>query len=219
MIITIDGPVASGKSSAAKLLAKRLGFYYLQTGLLYRAVAYILLEKQGKRVEDFYQLRAKDLTFTVDLSYAYIQDDVCITYAGENITEFLSCASMDQPASLVSANAYVRQALLPIQRSVAAQYSLVADGRDCGSVVFPQAPYKFFVTASLEKRALRLYNDQKRQGEFQNLQEVMLAIKERDQRDMQRKVAPLHVPQGAIVIDNSEMTLQATVEQMFSYIS
>lgn len=209
MIITIDGPVASGKSSVAKVLAKELNIYYLYTGLLYRAVAYLL---KGH----FEAITPERLTFIKDLSYDYGkdagEDRPYLFYQKEEITQHLYDAKLDQPASIVSVNKHVRDALLDLQRDVAKRYDIIADGRDCGTVVFPQAEHKFYLTASPQVRAQRLMLDEKRGVMERDLEKVKAELEERDKRDREREVAPLTIPQGATIIDNSELTLQQTID-------
>lgn len=227
MIITIDGPVASGKSSTAQALAKELKFYYLYTGLLYRAVAYLLQKKLEKEqsgevtIHDFSRavdrLTERQLEFVKDVSYDYGEDgddsSPYLFYGEENITAKLSLASLDQPASIVSANKFVRDALLPVQRAVSKRYDIVADGRDCGTVVFPDADYKFYLTSSVDVRVERLMLDKTRGEISQDRETIKAELEERDKRDQEREVAPLKIPEGAIIVDNSELTQEETVNK------
>ncbi len=219
MIITIDGPAASGKSTIAKLVAKRLTIYYLQTGLLYRAIAYLLMTTFNRKPEHFDNLEPKDLGFIRDLFYDYAEGSGHVSYKGDNITAHLFDVSVDQPASLVSANPHVREALLGFQRHIAIKHDLVAEGRDCGSVVFPLANYKFFLTASLEVRARRVIADTKRGDVTLTLEEAKAEIAARDKRDTTRKVAPLTMPEDGIRIDNSNLSIEATVDEFMRHIA
>ncbi len=215
IVITIDGPAASGKSSVAKMIAQRLGFYYLYTGLLYRAVAYVLVQQQFRGVAP---KDAADIVIPSDLSmikkivYSYSNGEPRVAYDGQDISPYLCDASFDQPASVVSANKAVRQALLDVQRNVAQHYDLVADGRDCGTVIFPNATIKFFLTADAHTRAVRLFNDRKRAYSTMSVDQIKELLIERDNRDQARAVAPLVVPDGAMVIDSSHLSLEQTVE-------
>lgn len=229
MIITIDGPVASGKSSVAKALAKELDMYYLYTGLLYRAVAYLLIKEKG---EDFAQeLSPEGLEFVKDLSYDYGKNGEparpYIFYKNEEITKHLYDRSLEQSASIVSANENVRAALLETQRNIAKKYDIVADGRDCGSVVFPEADYKFYLTADADTRAKRLLLDEKRSNLDRSIQPekkalLLKTVKEelerRDKRDRERDVAPLVISEGAIVIDNSKFSQRETINKFLACI-
>lgn len=210
MIITIDGPVASGKSSVARLVAQRLGFFYLNTGLLYRAVAYVFLEKYNNiPTQELVDSEVFDITS--HMHYVYDGAIARILFDGVDITDLLSATTLDQPASLLSAIPSVRAALLAVQRACAAKYNVVADGRDCGTVVFPNADYKFYLEASLAERARRLMADSKRKGQPSTLADATIAIKQRDARDMQRAIAPLRVPDDAFVIDSTALSLKEVV--------
>jgi cytidylate kinase len=208
VVITIDGPVASGKSTIAQALAKHLGFYYLYTGLLYRAVAYIQ--------DQFKDLHG--LNVIKDITYEYRGSKPHILYKSNDITHFLYDASLDQKSSIVSADPDVRAALLPIQHAVASKYNILADGRDCGTVVFPDATVKIFLTADLETRSWRLFNDNKRTYAGMTFEEVHAALVERDNRDQSRPVAPLRIPDNALIIDNSRMTREQTIETFLKLI-
>jgi cytidylate kinase len=212
-IITIDGPAASGKSSIAQALAQKLGYYYLYTGLLYRAVAYIVTHIQKSAT------LPEDLTFIGDISYEYHDGKPHVFYKGQDITSFLQDGTLDQQASIVSANMQVRQALLQVQRAVANNYDIIADGRDCGSVVFPDADVKFFLTADVTTRATRLFNDPKRKNTTMTFEQIRDGLVERDDRDQSRAVAPLTIPDGAVVIDNSKMDLQQTIDEFLDVIA
>ncbi len=218
MIITIDGPTASGKSTIAQMLAKKLGFYYLNTGMLYRALAYLLMKECDFLEQDFSDPSERDLLICLDpdrLIYCYESDGLIkITFNGSDITPFLKTSIIDRAASLLSAHPRVREVLLDFQRRFAKKHSLVVEGRDIGSIVFPNANVKFFLTASIEERARRWKVDRAARGEQFSLQESIEKISERDTRDMQRTCCPLITPEGAIVIDNTGLTREQTVQRM-----
>lgn len=223
MIITIDGPTASGKSSIAKLLAARLGIHCLNTGLLYRAFAYLLKQRYGKSLLDegcFGPLNIddQDLTMINHVRYEYIENKPTVFYQEQDITQHLFDDTISQLASMVSAYAHVRQRLLPLQRDIAEKYDVIADGRDCGTVVFPDADFKFYLTASVDVRAQRRFSDFQKLGSSLGLEAVVNNLKERDERDMHREVAPLVVPPGAIVIDSSDMTIDQTIKAFLKVI-
>jgi len=219
MIITIDGPAGSGKSVVSKALAKELNIYYLYTGLLYRVVAYLLINKFRKKVFELNKITEKDLDFISKISYEYIADDPQIFYENENITQNLYNSSLDQPASIVSAQKDVRDRLLDLQRDIAKKYDIIADGRDCGSVVFSKADYKFYLVASLDERAKRIYSDEKRNNGLDlTLQKVKEELEVRDKRDRERDIAPLIIPNNAIVIDNSNLSQEDTIKEFLRFI-
>ncbi|MCK4265585.1 (d)CMP kinase [Candidatus Babeliales bacterium] len=218
MIITIDGPAASGKSTVARVLASKLNSYYLETGLLYRAVAYILIEKNNKAFEDFKTLSEEDLNFISDISYKYINGSARIFFHKEDITDLLHSSVSSKGASIVSAVKNVRRALLELQRDISKHYDIVADGRDCGSVVFPDADYKFFLTASLEVRAKRAFSDSKRKNKDFSLEDIKKSLAARDKRDKEREISPLIIPKDAVVVDNSELDADETIEEFLKHI-
>lgn len=220
MIITIDGPVASGKSSVAKMLAERLGFYHINTGLLYRAVAYLLQKNWGiDNPADLTVLPPAGLDFIERITYTIVQGQPVVAFDGVNLTSFLKAPEVDQPSSVVSANPEVRERLLEVQRTIGRLYDIIADGRDCGSVVYPYADYKFFLTASLEVRAQRMADFIYHQtGAKQDLAVVKEQIVQRDKRDAERAVAPLQIPKDALVVDNGAMTIEQTVQAMLDVV-
>lgn len=222
MIITIDGPTASGKSTTAQLLAHKLGFSYLNSGFLYRAFAFILMHEKGYTLKNLNTLTDDDIrAIHIDLlSYTRdIRGNPCIQYNGQDITRHLkSSPDIDQASSIISAYPLVRKLLLDVQREIGKKQDLVIDGRDAGSVVFPNAEFKFYLTAALETRALRWMHDQMLRGKSMSLQEAIRQLQIRDERDMTRSVAPLEIPRGAMVIDNGDYTLQETVELVYRQI-
>ena len=218
MIITIDGPVGSGKSSVAKELAEKLNIYYLNTGMLYRAIAYILINIFGKKVEELDKISQKDIEFIPKISYEYIGKEPKISFEDKNLTKELFHPLIEKASSIISAKKEVREKLLELQRSLAQKYDLVAEGRDCGSVVFPHADYKFFLTADVESRARRVVTDKKRANEDMDMQKVKAELEARDKRDEERKVSPLTIPDNAIVIDNSKMNKEETIKEFLRFI-
>lgn len=220
MIITIDGPVASGKSSIAKELGKRLGLFYLNTGLLYRAVAYILVHELRKSVKlDVpFEVAPEELSFIKDIRYEFIENEPHLFFKDEDISAFLSDASYGQIASIVSSSKSVRESLLNVQRNIGEKYNIVADGRDCGSVVFPKADYKFFLTANVDSRVRRVLSDPSRKVEDKDYACVKQEVETRDKRDEERAVSPLIVPNDAIFIDNSSLDFEQTIQTFLRYI-
>jgi cytidylate kinase len=221
MIITIDGPVASGKSTVAQLLAKKLGFYYLYTGFLYRGIAYVLVKHYGYDETSLPQLKPEDVDTIVhkqDFEYRYEQGKPKIIYNGVDISAELKSKDVDNWSSLISALPFVRHAVFEYQVRIGQKYDVVAEGRDMATVVFPQAQYKFFLTASDDVRAKRWQSMQAKRGEQYSYEESLKTIRERDQRDASRAHSPLMQAPDATLIDNSSMDIDQTVQAIEGYI-
>ena len=218
IIITIDGPAASGKSTVARMLAKKFSFYYLSSGLLFRALVYILVHHFNYSKEQLLQPHQDDLKKALDLKrFSYQYDATAqeqILFDGINITRFLKDKEISDYASLIATNELVRDALATLQHQIAQNHNLVAEGRDMGSVIFPYADVKFFLTASLQARALRWVKDRQGKGITISLEQAGKEIEERDERDSVRSIAPLQIPEGAIVIDDSDLTPEQVVQKM-----
>ncbi|NDD54005.1 cytidylate kinase, partial [bacterium] len=177
-------------------------FNQLNTGLLYRAVAYLRGRDASSQLSDI----------IAGLRYTFDDHKPLIYWREELLSqELLYTPSIDQGASLLSADPAVRQALLPVQRALAAGHNVIADGRDCGSVVFPSADVKIFLTASVLVRAQRLMHAADRQYEGMTLEAIMEQVRVRDERDKTRAIAPLIVPPTAVVIDSSDLNFEQTV--------
>jgi CMP/dCMP kinase len=220
MIITIDGPTASGKSTLARQLAEKLHYYYLNTGLLYRALAYLLLENKKYTYDMLTSPKMEDVREFVDadrLRYTYGYT-AHITFDGSDITGYLKDAYLDRATSLVSGVGIVRELLLDFQRVLAQKNNIVAEGRDTGSVVFADADYKFYLTADVVVRARRWQEMQQVRGNNITHEESVKSIIERDDRDSKRTIAPLVIPQGATVIDNSLMSQEETLDAFLQVI-
>jgi cytidylate kinase len=222
MIITIDGPSASGKSTAAYKLACDLNYMYLNTGLLYRACAYALVNDFNYSPELLIQPRSEDVDAVIaakKINYDFASTTGAVLfYDGVMITQILKKSPYDKWASVVSADSYVRGALLSLQRMIAKTNNVIAEGRDCGTVVFPNAQHKFFMTASLDARANRWLNDQRIRGTHLTFEEAQALLLERDERDTNRDAAPLRVPESAYVIDSSKLSCQEVVNLLKEYI-
>jgi cytidylate kinase len=214
MIITIDGPTASGKSSIARMLAQDLSCYYLYSGLLYRALGYLLTRDYSYSLAQLSTPSLHDVTLILNkLVYSYAPaTGAVVTFGNEHLTPCLKTPEVDQYAATVSAHPLVREAILQFQRSLAQYNDLIADGRDCGTVVFPQAEHKFFLTASLEVRAWRWQQDQVRAGKSLDFAACLEAVAARDGKDTSREHSPLIIAPDAQVIDNSGMNLVQTLE-------
>jgi CMP/dCMP kinase len=218
MIITIDGPVASGKSTVSRILARELGDYYLCSGLLYRALGYLLINRYGYTLETITHVTDTDITNCLDpdrFVYCYAPDtQERIFFDRVDITAYLKDRFMDKVSSVISVNERVRRAITTIQRHIGSQYDLVIDGRDVGSVVFPYAEVKFFITASVEIRADRWRKDQEKYGNHFSHDDAVAIITDRDERDKNRTIAPLIIPHNAIIIDTSDLDVMQTIKKM-----
>ena len=208
IIITIDGPAGAGKSTVAREVAKKVGLPYLDTGAIYRSVAYIC-NKNGISPDDNAHLLEALKNFKILMTQDKIFADSI------DVTTAIRTHEIDQLVSPYAANATVRANLLDLQRSQA-ENGLVADGRDMGTCVFPDATLKIFLTASAETRAKRRYLERKEKGEAPDYEEILKDVNRRDNYDMNREVAPLIPAQGAWILDSSDMTRQEVVEQIAS---
>lgn len=204
-VITIDGPAGAGKSSVAKAVARELGINYLDTGAIYRAIALILYESEVRAVDDYIMREALSKIKIELRGREVLVNDFDVT--GEIRTPMV-----DELASMYSAVPSVRKALLSLQKEQEKHGSIVAEGRDVGSVVFPEAMAKFFLTASPEARAKRRYTERIAKGKPADYGEILKAIIERDKNDSTREVSPLTIPEGAIFVDTSDMTEDEAVK-------
>ena len=215
-IITIDGPAGAGKSTVSKAVAKKLGYIYLDTGALYRALAYKAL-KVKTSIDD--QSALSDLCSSTKVALKYIDGKLKVYLDGEDIGGKIRTEEVGLAASKISTYAVVRESLLNLQREVGANGGLVAEGRDMGSVVFPHADYKFYLDASMEERTKRRQKellDKSSLAEYSSIQKDMIV---RDKQDKQRQLAPLKVPDGAIIFDSTEMSVAQVVEKIIYYVS
>ncbi len=222
MIITIDGPTASGKSTVAYAVAKTLGFYYLPTGWLYRAVSYLLKKNYGYTDAMLANPAMEDLVCCLDpkrLVYSYdVSTGGKLSFDTIDITSFLKDYTIDNAVAIISPVVHVRELVAQAQRHFAQQHDSVIEGRDSGSVVFPQADYKFYLTASLPVRAARWQKDQEKRGNVFSLAQAEEQVEERDKKDRERAHSPLVVPRNAIEIDSSFLNLEETIQKFLGYI-
>ncbi len=222
MIITIDGPSSSGKSTVARRLADDLGFVYLNTGLFFRALAYCLISECNYTDDRLSCPHNEDINTVLTgdrIVYKYTpKTGPLIICHGRDITPFLKSPQVDRSSSIVSAYPAVRKAVQTLEYNVARENNVVAEGRDLGTVVFPQAEYKFYLTAPVDVRAKRWQQSQERRGMHVTFGEALKELTERDGRDATREVDPLAVPPGAHVIDNAHLSIDQTVKRIRSYI-
>ena len=210
--IAIDGPAGAGKSTIARRLAKELGFYYVDTGAIYRTVAYFL---------DLWGVSPKDIdgvTRYIDeltVGIEYDEDGAQhMIMNGMDVTGDIRTQDISQKASLVSAHAVVRDMLLDMQRDVAKQHDVIMDGRDIGTVVLPKATVKIFLTASPEVRAKRRCEEMLAKGQKAKYEQVLKDIQQRDYQDTHREVAPLKMCRDSVKVDTSEMDIEQVIEHI-----
>jgi cytidylate kinase len=217
-VVAIDGPAGTGKSSATKRLSEALGFVHVDTGALYRAIAFLLLERKKKTGEEPSAQDASELARAVHLEFKRIlgKNPANRIFAnGTDVTEFIRTAEVSMMASQVSAVPEVRAALLGLQRRMGCQGRAILEGRDIGTVIFPDADVKFFLTASVDERAKRRLAELEAAGsDAPSFEEVKAQISARDKGDSTRAVAPLKRAPDAIELDTSRMTLDEVVAWM-----
>jgi CMP/dCMP kinase len=215
MIITIDGPAGSGKSTAARKLAARLGIAYLDTGAMYRAIAMAALQKcVPLKDEDALVMVAREAVIELDCGPTHTR----VLLNGNDVSEAIRSMAVNQATSYVARLAEIRRMLVEKQRAIGKHLgSVVTEGRDQGSVVFPDADIKFFLDASIEKRAMRRYQELMADGEDASYEQIMENLKQRDGNDC-CQWAPLLEPQTAIHIDTTQMTIQEVIDRLLGEI-
>ncbi len=213
-VLTIDGPSGAGKGTVSRAVAKKLGWNYLDSGSIYRSLAIAAL-KQAADLEDEAAIAGIAQAMVLEFDCG---DELIVKLNGEDITAQLGLESTGNAASIVAALPEVRRVLLQKQKDFKQLPGLVADGRDMGTVVFPEAKNKVFLTASAVERANRRYKQLIEKGIDANLAQITSEIEERDRRDMERKSAPLAMASDALYIDSSDMALNAVIEEVLNLI-
>ena len=208
-VIAIDGPSASGKGTVAQMLARALGFHYLNSGALYRTVALAALES-GADLED--ELTLRDIAMNLMAKF----EGESVQLGGRDVTDLLRSEAVSLTASRIAGYAAVRAALLDRQRAFRRAPGLIADGRDMGTVVFPDATLKIFLTASAEERAQRRYKQLIDKGMDATMATLLQDIRERDERDSSRAAAPLRQSADAVPLDTTRMSVEEVVEQVLA---
>ena len=209
-VITIDGPTASGKGTVAARVAQKLGFHYLDSGALYRLCAYKALKEEIDLADEAHLAQTAQALSPVFEGGKIFLDE-------EDVTDKIRAEAVGVAASKVAALPRVREALLDVQKRSRRLPGLVADGRDMGSVIFPDAPLKVFLTASAQARAQRRFNQLKEKGIVANIDTLTRDLEERDRRDMQRAVSPLAPAKDAKILDSSNLTIEETVGQVLQW--
>jgi len=217
MIIAIDGPSGAGKSTLGKMLAKKLGLLYLDTGAMYRAVA-LAVKRAQVPYRDIDSIAAIAENSKIDLIGE--PDDLKIMLDGDDVSVEIRTLDAAQSASVVSTISEVRKIMVEHQRAIglSAPKGCVLEGRDIGSVVFPDADIKFFLTAKPEARAKRRFEEDKAKGRVSTFEQTLAEINERDERDVSREDSPLTISEDAVVIDTSELDLSEVFDAMIAKI-
>ncbi|HAS92960.1 MAG TPA: (d)CMP kinase [Sedimentibacter sp.] len=210
MIIAIDGPSGAGKSTVARLLSKKLGYEYIDTGAMYRALAY----KAYKQNIDINEANIAELLETTNITY----NDNKVFLDGENVENLIRNEEISTAASKISSLKIVREKMVEIQRKIAKNKNVVLEGRDIGTIVFPDAEHKFFITASLEERAKRRYEQLKLNNIKADYTNVINDMIKRDENDSTRKFSPLKPAEDAILIDTTNMDLNEVTKTIAQYI-
>jgi cytidylate kinase len=215
LIIAIDGPSGAGKSTLAKRLAKELRFVYLDTGAMYRALALKVL-RQGVDLAD--DARLEELIRTTEIDLRETEGRLAVLLDGVDVADEIRTPEVSQMASKVSALRSVRRRMLELQRAMGKRGSVVAEGRDIGTVIFPEAEVKVFLDASVRERARRRYDELKAAGRAVDLDETRREIEERDKRDSERDVAPLRRADDAMMIDSSAVDAERVAAMVLARI-
>ena len=211
--IAVDGPAGAGKSTIAKMVAKKMNLIYVDTGAMYRAMAYFLLS-QGVDLGN--QEEISDKCQNAEISIIYENNEQVVILNGQNVNPYLRTEEVGKAASVSSANARVRERLVELQQRMAEHTDLIMDGRDIGTCVLPKAQLKIYLTASSRVRALRRYKELMEKGEACDMDVIEADIIDRDYRDMHRDISPLKQAEDAVLVDTSEMTIEEVVETIVS---
>jgi cytidylate kinase len=211
LVVTIDGPAGSGKSTTARLVAQRLGYIYLDTGAMYRAMTLKAL-RAGVDLEDDDLLA--ELAENTDITIHTEPDGTRVILDGEDVTEHIRARDVTRCSSMVSAVEGVRRRMVELQRMIGARGGLVAEGRDIGSVVFPEAEVKIYLDADLRCRAARRKKELDEKGQTARLNQIEKDIRARDAYDSGREHSPLIIPDGAITVDTTDITIEEQVERV-----
>lgn len=215
IIVAIDGPAASGKSTAAKYLAEKQGYVYLDTGAMYRAITYLAIKNGIAEDEE----KVVDLSRNIDINLKFENGITRVFVDGEEVTDFIRSKEVNAKVSDISRIADVRTEMVKIQRRMSERGSLVAEGRDITTVVFPNADVKIFMTADLEIRAERRYKEFLEKGVETTLDEVKENLAKRDQLDSGREVSPLMKAEDANVVDTTTMTIEQELDKILELIN
>lgn len=209
--VAVDGPAGAGKSSISKIVAKKLGYLYIDTGAMYRSVTWAVLHNH---IDVNNQKAVEALLPELDLTMEASDDSCKVFIAGQDVTDFIRTPQVNNAVSIVASYKGVRQYLVERQRLMAESGGVILDGRDIGSVVLPNAELKIYLTASVEARAMRRYLEVKGTVNEQPLEDIKDSVMQRDDMDKNRKESPLIQVEDAVLVDSSEMTFDETVEHI-----
>ena len=209
--IAIDGPAGAGKSTIAKIVAKKKGYIYVDTGAMYRTMALYMI-REGIAADETEKIEAA--CERADISIKYENGEQVVTLNGENVNGFIRTEEVSNMASAVSVNGKVREKLVELQQKLASETDVVMDGRDIGTVVLPDAPCKIYLTASDDVRAKRRYDELISKGEEADLNAIKKDIIERDHRDMTRAISPLRRAEDAVFLDCSSMSIEEVADKV-----
>ncbi len=209
--VAIDGPAGAGKSTIAKRIARRVGYIYVDTGAMYRAMAYYLIQNQVDAAD---QEAIAAACQHADISICYQDGEQVVLLNGENVNAYLRTEAVGNMASVSSVVPEVRKKLVELQQKLARETDVVMDGRDIGTVVLPDADVKVYLTASVETRAKRRFLELQEKGEPADLAKIAADIEDRDYRDMHRDISPLRQAEDATLVDSSDMTIDQVVERI-----
>lgn len=209
--VAVDGPAGAGKSSISKIVAKKLGYLYIDTGAMYRSVTWAVLHNH---IDVNNQKAVEALLPELDLTMEASDDSCKVFIAGQDVTDFIRTPQVNNAVSIVASYKGVRQYLVERQRLMAEAGGVILDGRDIGSVVLPNAELKIYLTASVEARAMRRYLEVKGTVNEQTLEDIKDSVMQRDDMDKNRKESPLIQVEDAVLVDSSEMTFDETVEHI-----
>lgn len=215
LIITIDGPAGAGKSTASKILAEKLDYIYLNTGAMYRVVA---LESKRSNIDPDNEAGLAVLCSGLDIRFSKEDGNLKVFSHGLDVTEKINTPEMSLLASKVSSRGVVRSAMVELQRKMGGAGGVILEGRDAGTVIFPQAHIKFYLDANLEERAKRRYKELLSRKQEVELSRVMEETERRDFDDSHRALAPLRKAEDAVLIDSSELTVEEVVDMMIKII-
>lgn len=216
IVITVDGPSGAGKGTLCHALAEKLGFDFLDSGAIYRILA-LAAVKQGIAFES--ETALAQLGRNLNVKFVPENNEIQVILDGENVGDQIRTAQAGQNASKIAVYPQVREALLQRQRDFRSPEGLIADGRDMGTVVFPEAEIKFFLDASAEERTRRRVKQLQEKGFNANFDEILAEIKERDFRDRNRPVAPLVPAKDAMILDSTHLSIEEVIQQALDYIA